>query len=276
MAAAWGLMSICAVPLRGTERSGGVYDPPPPNRSSVLSSTRRQRPGRNADASGLPLGAEVEESECRCATGPFTENDEHPLAIDLCRESPLPPGAEHGTFAAQLKQRPVVLPQPRMRFAILPVPGELGPVEAGGILRVRYVASPSQGGEFLAPAAGDRRPKIRILEVGDEEERRALPILLTHEEQRHICGDEEGGGGQLELLGGHQRGEPLSLGTIPHLVMVLYAHDEPLGGDVDGRRPVRSAAVSGVLPVVDESVGVRLDELLRKPKILIVPATAPQ
>src|SRR5690242_11660960 len=79
-----------------------------------------------------------------------------------------------------------------------------------------------------------------ITVVGEVEEGCRLAVLLAHEEHRQVRREEYQRRGKTLLLRRDQHREPLRLGTVADLVVVLRADDESLLRHVRRRPAVRA------------------------------------
>ena len=82
-------------------------------------------------------------------------------------------------------------------------------------------ASTSDTAVLLGTTTTHRLNEGRIPVVDEVGEGRRLRVLLPHEEEWDPGSQRDQGGGQADLLGFDQRRQPLTLGPVSHLIVVL-------------------------------------------------------
>lgn len=128
-------------------------------------------------------------------------------------------------FAVEVKQR-------AMGFGCLERMVEPGVEERGLVLRIWRRALPCEGGEFALAATADGLDEVDVGVADKVEEGRGFAVLLAHEEQRQEWREDDGGGGELELLEGGERGETFAEHAIADLIVILNADGELPGGNI--------------------------------------------
>ena len=132
----------------------------------------------------------------------------------------------------------------------------------------------------MSPCANDanfanslRRPSRvssrdpRIVVVGEELERTRLAALLSHEQQRHVRGEEHAGRSEVT----HLRRQAIAVGAVADLVVVLRADDESTRGQrLVGPRKVGDGAELGVvaLPLSGQENVKRVVEVVRPLRVV--------
>src|SRR5918992_2470889 len=74
---------------------------------------------------------------------------------------------------------------------------------------------PAEGGELLLTALADGLDELRVPVTDEVLKRICLAILLAHKDQRDVRRQEQQRGGQLELIGGHERRQAVARRTVP-------------------------------------------------------------
>ena len=108
--------------------------------------------------------------------------------------------------------------------------------------------------KLLPAAAAHGLVELVVTRVAEVRERRRCGPFLAHEQQRRERATEQEAGCDLGVVEAGEVCEPLALGSVAHLIVVLGAHDEAMAGeillrpversgDVDDRAVVRVIAV---------------------------------
>ena len=143
-------------------------------------------------------------------------------------------------------------------------PVELGLLEGRRILRIRHRGCiPFHRGKLRQAAFRDRRREIRLRMGGEELPRRQSAPLFTHEDHRGKRAKQGDHGGQGQLPAIDLRREPLAVGPVADLIMVVGTDHEAPGRrapGVDGlpvTAPAEARSGAGVEEALLEDLGER-------------------
>lgn len=129
-----------------------------------------------------------------------------------------------------------------------------------------------EGGELLELVAPSRRHELakRGLMIGEVEEGRRCRELLSGEDQGRLRRQEQQRQRCTVLVQPDEVVQALSHGAVPDLVVVLEAEDEGVGRLVGHTRAARAIQVSRSLPLVEEPVLNRPDDVGQLAGVVLV------
>ncbi len=164
--------------------------------------------------------------------------------------------AQRRQLAAQAQELAVEVEHLRVDALAAGLPAQGGAPERLLRLRVERLARPAERAEFLRPAAAHGLDQLGARVAGEEWEGRVVGVLLAHEEQRHLGGEQDRAGHQLGRLDARSLRQPVAEHPVPDLVVVLAEDDESAAVDAGGGRAVAAAAVARRLAGVGEALPV--------------------
>ncbi len=100
----------------------------------------------------------------------------------------------------------------------------------------------------------NRLDQFHAFEGAEELKGVRLSIFLAHEQQRQLRSEQQQRGGQPLGRRAHERAEPLPIGAVTHLIMILNAADEPIPWQARGGRAMAAVAMLAVAPIKDKGV----------------------
>src|SRR5216684_4511778 len=158
--------------------------------------------------------------------------------------------------------------------AVSPV-AELRSRKRGRVLRVRHIVN--AGGDELALAPlGNRLRQSRVGVAGEIEERPALSVFFTHEEQRQRGPEHQNGSQGRPRFARDQRDQALAMRPVPHLVVILQGEHELRGKQAFRRRSMGTPSKRGKLPLVNKASFDRPGDIFAAAEIGVVVAALPR
>ncbi len=141
-------------------------------------------------------------------------------------------GIGEDKFAAQVEESAV--PGEHIEICRGLEPLEARTLEGCRVLRIGDVG-PAEVGKLAEASLGDGLADDGVLEAGEELEGGGLIVLLPHEQERGVRGEQQERGGEFARAGGDQRGEALAQGAVADLIVILDADDLRGQREVGGR-----------------------------------------
>src|ERR1700755_1449528 len=120
------------------------------------------------------------------------------------------------------------------------------------------VRSPAKGHKLLFSALGDHPAEFRVLVIGEVQERSRGAKLLSLEKHGHKWSCQHQRSGYFCPADAGLVADPLALGTVANLVIVLYETDEAMAGQAYNLATVVSPAMFRVVAVIDKYAVERL------------------
>ena len=131
-------------------------------------------------------------------------------------------------------------------------------------------AAPVPTGHFLRAAFPHRLGEILVEERAEELKARRLAVLLAHEEERDGRGHEHETHRELHRLERHERAEPLALGPVADLIVVLQEDHEVVARQIAARRAARPTEIFGGLALIGKAFGDRAFQMLLGAEIDVI------
>ena len=152
-------------------------------------------------------------------------------------------------------------------------PVQLRPEEGLLVLRVGHLGgAPAVRAELQPAAFGDRRGQRGVDVVGEVLPRGGRGPLLAHEQHGRERRGQHQARAHLDQAGGQPAGDPVAGGPVADLVVILQVAEEAEAGDAEQvHRPAMTAAAErGVVAVVEEDPGQRLDHGPDRAEVAVV------
>src|SRR5687768_2203461 len=116
-------------------------------------------------------------------------------------------------------------------------------------LRIRDIVAPAELLELLPSPFAHGLDELRVSVAHEVLKGIRLTVLLAHEEQRNVWGQEQERGREPAFRQAHQRGDAIAERTVAHLIVILNADHEPVRGNAGCRRAMAPLAMLGVPPI---------------------------
>src|SRR5438094_403816 len=209
---------------------------------SKLAPSGYARPGhtsRSCTLDNLDLGAVGQADIHAHGDAISLEDDSVPLYVRLDVRR------NRGHAASNRDQAAVPIEHASMVRLVQLVPSQLRPLEGARVLRVGHlVRLPAESRELAPPSFRHGLAQHRVGVVRQVKEGRARRPFLSLEQQRREGRGQEQGGRCLYPAFVHQRGESITRGPVPHLIVVLSRDHESV------RRNAGRFGAAHLLPAV--------------------------
>ncbi len=157
------------------------------------------------------------------------------------------------------------------RLALLRV--QPGAAEGFFRLGVRRMVLPAEGCELRAPPPADRVDQCRVGVAHEVGKGRRFAVLLAHEDQREVGGQQDDPRRQFEGFEGDETAQAVAMHAVADLVVILSEYDQAVGVNRPAGAAMAPLAVLGILSVVDEPLPQSLEQLFESAEITVVALT---